>query len=312
MSLPLIPAHKESAIRAQFGEAGKNWLQLLPAQLATCAERWELEFDTPYDGGLPVNIVYRVKRRGISLVLKTGYPEPELFTELTVLQRWRDRRGCVQLLEFDETKGVMLMQRIDPGNEFRSSFKGLSRSRQPVDLFRRVPITLTPDEETGLPSYEDWMTRAFKAYRESGSGSVEFSGYMDLAEALFRTLVDAHHDNALLHGDLHHENMLWDQASGAWIAIDPKGVTGPRILECGRYMHNFIEDEAPASTREVLEVRAQNLSEILGFDRREILNTGFLDLVLSVSWTLNSGVKVDKEVWDKLRDYAALVSMGSE
>ena len=310
--MPLIPAHRESAIRAQFGEAGDEWLQRLPGLLAMCAERWELEFEEPFDGGLPINLVYRVKRHGVSLVLKTGYPEPELFTELTVLQRWRDRLGCVQLEDCDDTTGVMLMQRVDPGTEFRSSFRGIARSRQSIDLFGQVPVTLDPGEETGLPSYKDWMARAFRIYRKSGSGNAgfaEFSGYLEQAEEIFRTLERRVQDNALLHGDLHHENILWDLPSSSWIAIDPKGVTGPRILECGRYMHNFLEDEAPASIREVLEVRAETLSESLGFDSEEILATGFLDLVLAVSWTLNARNEVGAEVWGKLRDYAALVTM---
>ena len=41
----------------------------------------------------------------------------------------------------------------------------------------------------------------------------------------------------LLHGDLHHENILLD-ASGNWKAIDPQGRIGEQCLECGRFLLN--------------------------------------------------------------------------
>ena len=62
--------------------------------------------------GLAVNQICFVGDEERSFVLKTGFPEPELFTEMRVLQHWHGRKGCVQQLDFDEDDGTMLLQRI--------------------------------------------------------------------------------------------------------------------------------------------------------------------------------------------------------
>jgi streptomycin 6-kinase len=44
----------------------------------------------------------------------------------------------------------------------------------------------------------------------------------------------------LLHGDLHHGNVLHDSERG-WVAIDPKGVLGEPEYEIGVALRNPIE-----------------------------------------------------------------------
>jgi streptomycin 6-kinase len=105
-----------------------------------------------------------------------------------------------------------------------------------------------------------------------------------------------------LHGDLHHENILRNE-SGGWIAIDPKGVIGPRVMECGRFLHNFIVDEIPGlneiedATDEqivrVLSVRFETFSELMDLDYSDIVAAAYVDLVLSTCWSINSNQVVN-------------------
>lgn len=44
---------------------------------------------------------------------------------------------------------------------------------------------------------------------------------------MFAGLRDSMGEQVVLHGDLHHENVL--RSGGGWVAIDPNGVIGARI-----------------------------------------------------------------------------------
>ena len=131
----------------------------------------------------------------------------------------------------------------------------------------------------------------------------EFLDYVAFAEILLEKIWASTDERWLLHGDLHHENILWS-ADSAWVAIDPKGVIGPRVLEYGRFMHNFMPDETQ-NVETVLEEKASALARIIPAE--SILRAGFLDLVLSVSWTLNEGQSVDAPKWELLRRYRKLL-----
>ena len=69
-----------------------------------------------------------------------------------------------------------------------------------------------------------------------GSGPLP-SALVGEAEALFAALLDTAGAPVLLHGDLHHYNIL-AAGGGRWLAIDPKGVVGEPAFEVVALMHN--------------------------------------------------------------------------
>lgn len=302
--IPPLPAEKEAYIKSRFGEAGEDWLKKLPHLLQHCSTGWDIHFDEPaLEEGWPSNVVYPVVRGGKKLMLKTGFPEPELFTELRVLQHWRGREGCVQLIDCDESRGVILMERLIPGDMYRYARRGIDRSRQAPDLFQSVPVPLDAGHDLDFPAYHEWMERAFAAWQP---GDDEFAAHIGKAKSLFTGIRSNHDDTCLLHGDLHHENMLMD--GERWTAIDPKGVFGPSILEYGRYLHNFVEDEtAEGHTREkILVARANSFESAHGVSADDVLKVGFIDLVLASTWTLNDGDPVKKTVYELIDQLSAL------
>ena len=57
----------------------------------------------------------------------------------------------------------------------------------------------------------------------------------------------------LLHGDLHHYNILAAERQ-PWLAIDPKGVVGDPVYETGVFLYNRLTDELYPD--EMLAIRA--------------------------------------------------------
>ena len=71
----------------------------------------------------------------------------------------------------------------------------------------------------------------------------------------------------VLHGDLHHFNILAAERQ-PWLAIDPKGVVGEPVYETGALLRNPWPDllSLPDPGR-ILARRVDQLAEELGFDR---------------------------------------------
>lgn len=264
-------------------------------------ERWQLEIDGYLEAGLAINVICLVRRdNDRQYILKTGYPEPELFTEIAVLKHWRGRSGCVQLVEVDENHGVILMERVRPGTSFRQ-VPAATRSDDIPGVFDSVPMKC---DRGRFPDYVEWASRAFDRYR--ASGSTGHLAFIQHAERLLADIIRRYPESWLLHGDLHHDNMLKSK-DGGWVVIDPKGVMGPRVLEYGRFMHNFMADEASewASIEQVLMKRSGALEGI--HPASDLLTVGFIDLTLSTCWTLNDGGGLTEEVLRLLDVYRAIV-----
>jgi streptomycin 6-kinase len=99
-------------------------------------------------------------------------------------------------------------------------------------------------------------------------------------------------ESVLLHGDLHHFNILsvGDGERSEWKAIDPFGVIGEKEVEVGAFMRNP-NLKLPLSTqqREALLHRIEIFHEELGFDRQRMLAWSAVYAGLSAWWTISVG-----------------------
>jgi streptomycin 6-kinase len=92
----------------------------------------------------------------------------------------------------------------------------------------------------------------------------------------------------LLHGDLHHENILFDDHRG-WLAIDPKGVIGELEFEIGTVLLNPIAHPALFASRTVVQRRVDIFQRVLQLDNERILRWAFARAVLSAVWSWEDG-----------------------
>jgi streptomycin 6-kinase len=88
----------------------------------------------------------------------------------------------------------------------------------------------------------------------------------------------------LLHGDLHHDNIL-TATRQTWLAIDPKGIVGEPAYETGPLLLNMFSKEDPQAEKVLARGIAQ-LSEELGLDQQRIHGWALSRAVLSAIWDL--------------------------
>ena len=106
---------------------------------------------------------------------------------------------------------------------------------------------------------------------------------VEKAEALFEELFQSMGDPLVLHGDLHHYNILSAQRE-PWLAIDPKGVVGEAEYEVGAFMRNRLSHQP--NPEEILKRRIDIFADILGFDKERMVGWGMAQAVLSLAWSI--------------------------
>ena len=103
---------------------------------------------------------------------------------------------------------------------------------------------------------------------------------IDRAAETFQALCKTQRDPVLLHGDLHHENILRDDPRG-WLAIDPKGIVAELAYEFAAALRNpDMESVSP----ERLDARVEIICARLGLERRRVLGWAFARNVLVALW----------------------------
>lgn len=128
---------------------------------------------------------------------------------------------------------------------------------------------------------------------------------LDKAEAAFEQIERSKAKDMLLHRDLHHENILWDERSG-WLAIDSKGVIGAPCLEVGRFVQNQLPHHLPTERLVALvHERIQMFSSELGYPVETIAASALVDCVLSHCWSLEEQT-LDEE-WYRVVELARLL-----
>ena len=108
------------------------------------------------------------------------------------------------------------------------------------------------------------------------------------ARELYQELASSQRKTMLLHGDLQHYNVLFDNARG-WVAIDPKGVTGELEYELGALLRNPVELPRVFANPVTIKRRLEILTTTLHLDYARALRWSYSQSVLSAIWDIEDG-----------------------
>ncbi len=273
-----------------YGEtAGRAWLDGLPGLLAGVADRWELRLGEPY--GLSMNYVTSaVRADGTPAVLKLSPPAGELRYEVAALRHFGGS-GAVRLLAADVDAGAVLLERAEPG-ELLTALQARD-DEAATRIAAEVGIALHRPATAPLRTVDDWARAAFGWLRGrygGGTGPLP-AALLDRAEAEHAELVASSAPPVLLHGDLHHDNIL--TSDRGWLAIDPHGVLGEPAYEAGPLLRNPIGLGGRPDLDAVLARRVPILAEAYGVDAERIRGWGRAHNAVSLIWDHEDGDRVD-------------------
>ncbi len=278
-----IPPDFTAHMLELYGESGRDWLARLPAILADCAARWQITLERPFP--LSYNYVTAATRAdGEPVVLKVGYPNPELLAEMAALRHYNGRGVC-RLLAADEVQGALLLERVLPGvtlDTVPDDEAATAVAAQVMQQLWQPAPTHYP-----FPDLTQWTAALLRLRPHFGGGTGPFPARLvDTAVSLRAELLADEVTPTLLHGDFHHYNVLTAQRQ-PWLVIDPKGVIGDPAYEPASLLYNPIQTfpyrpDMPRLLRRRLDI----LAEILSIDRARLLRWGIVQNVLSVWWSV--------------------------
>lgn len=109
--------------------------------------------------------------------------------------------------------------------------------------------------------------------------------YLQKAHNLKNHLLSTSSKEVLLHGDLHHDNILSHKNS--WIAIDPKGIIGDPAYEIAAFIRNPIPDLLMMSDpKDIIEKRIHLFADLLKISSQRIIQWNFVQSALAWAWSL--------------------------
>jgi streptomycin 6-kinase len=234
-------------------------------------------------------VAHAIRADGSRVVLKLGVPNPELTSEIAALRACRGR-GAVRLLEADPDAGMLLMERLSPGTLLTTLVDDDDdrASRIAAEVMAQIWCD-APSGDHAFITTEQWsraLPRIRKKY-EGGTGPFPRKLF-EQAERWFADLLPSQTKRVVLHGDLHHENILL--SARGWLAIDPKGAIGEPEYEPGALLRNPLDLPSRPNPVKLTERRIAILCEQLDLDRKRVLGWAIAQAVLSACWDVEDDV----------------------
>lgn len=340
--LKQLPAHWAQTVRAVHGTQGENWLAALPLALPQLLKQQQLKV-LPTQFPLSYQLVVGVlTHSGQPAILKLGLPNPELTSEVFSLCHWQGQ-GAVKLLQADPTAGWLLLEWLLPTqpacptaaelteDEARSRLLEVLKNlhKQPVpeviqaDLnlsvvrgseLQLIPAGQNADRPQQWPKKLQQWFECFASYLSiweptPPQSPLPIPWVKRAAELAPQLLQSAVHPVVLLHGDLHHGNLL--SSERGWLAIDPKGILGPATYEVFPFLRNQLFKHP--DPRGLLQDRLQYLQSHFPGPRlswQSWCQWGLLDSVMSAIWDWEDFSAVSDQSLELIQFYLALEKRG--
>lgn len=255
-------------------------------QLNHYASRWGLELEESRQIETPSSVVAFGRQGQNPIALKLIKPQSDEHHAWRWLQHHAGR-GAVTLLDFDSQ--ALLLEQAVPGSELVELVKA-GRDDEATRIVCQVINKLhtgNPALPSGFPMVEHWGKAFERNSREPLAAKIPLE-LLERAYSGYQELCAGQGPRYLLHGDLHHYNILLDASKG-WRAIDPKGVVGELAYETGAMLRNPIEMPGFYTDPLTISRRVKLICQELGLDERRVLGWCFAQAILSAIWTVEDG-----------------------
>ncbi len=231
--------------------------------------------------------VYKVKFQNSDAVLKILNEKGKEFEVrgATVL-RCFNGNGAVRLLNADD--GAHLLEFID-GQQLKS-LVAKGKDDQATEIICDV-IKKLHSYSGSIPDELISMKRNFRGLFSKAQAEQPDSIYVTGAR-LAEKLIETERETKVLHGDIHHENIL-ESSSRGWLVIDPQCLAGERTYDLANSFYNPEGYLDLAESPDRINRRCDIFSKHLNIERRRILEYAFAYGCLSAAWCIEDGQSPD-------------------
>lgn len=281
-----IPDVLARNVREVWADDGERWLAGLPGLIEEVARDWGLTIGAPYP--LSFHWVCAVTRAdGSAAVLKLGVPAGHLAMQAQALRIY-DGHGAVRLLAHDLARGALLLERAEPGRSVAALVPDRDEEATAALIGAGRRLHQRPPTGCTLPDLRK-ESESFRAHLRRFPGDDPLPRHLvKHAGGLFDELCAGATERLVLHGDLHHDNVLSAQRE-PWLAIDPFGVVGDPGYDCGAMLYNPDPWRREEDLLRLVPARIDQLADGFGLPIERVVAWGFVMGVLSEVWTAQDG-----------------------
>jgi streptomycin 6-kinase len=243
-------------------------------------ERWQLTPD-----GDPVitrsSKLVPVRMGNTPAMLKIAMDAEEKFGGL--LMTWWDGQGAARVFAHEDD--ALLMERAqDQASllDMASTGRDDEASQIICGTVARLHAARAHPPPELIPLAQWFKALVSAAMKYHGESRDIFPACAAIADKLLQSPQDV----VVLHGDIHHRNVL-DFGARGWLAIDPKGLIGERGFD---YANLFCNPElATVRAHGRLERQLDIVAEAAGLERKRLLQWIVAYAGLSAAWFLEDG-----------------------
>ena len=229
----------------------------------------------------PSSLLLAVRHNGVPAMLKIAREEEE--RRGGALMAWWDGDGAAKVLA---QHGPALLLECATGPRSLAAMVADGHDDEASRILCEVALRLHAPR-AGPPPDLVPLTRWFEALAPAAR---THGGLLARADTAAQALLADPRDVVVLHGDIHHGNVL-DGGERGWLAIDPKGLLGERTFDFVNILRN--PDAAVALAPGRFDHQVEMLAAAASVDRRRLLDWTLAFAGLSAAWHLADGTVAD-------------------
>lgn len=271
----------EENIISIHGEQGRVWLSQLPQIARDASLLFGLSELQPLDN-LTYNYILSGYKGSQPIILKIGIES--LNKEAEALRVFAGF-GAVAIIA--QSPNALCLERVMPGISLKSYFPDQDKESVKIacEVIGKLHNSQAPSRDL-FPNIKDWLSVLDEDY-----SMIELP-YMQKARMLKDRLLRTATNDLLLHGDLHHDNII--RRGDEWVVIDPKGVIGESSYEAASFIINpiprLLEHHRP---KEIIERRIKDFAETSLLSEERIIGWSYVRAMLGLVWAIQDNCDIE-------------------
>jgi len=227
------------------------------------------------------SVLQPVMYKGEKSILKIPFVSEEK-TGNKLMAQWNGS-GAAKVFKWDEN--AILMERIT-GDYSLIDMLYNGQDDDATEIICGIAYLLHHNKQEAFPE----LIPLDRWFKDLFSSAVKYGGVITDCANLASELLSNQKDIAILHGDLHHMNVLHSSDRG-WLAIDPKGLVGERTFDYVNIVCNPNKEIALAEGRMIRQIEV--ISNYTGINCRHLLKWTAAWAGLSAVWFLDNNMNAD-------------------
>ena len=265
-----------------YGKQGKEWLERLPTITAALAKKYGLNDLTPVSN-MSFNYVAMGYRNAQPIILKLGLNSKALTNEVLCLKAFSQHGGAEVLASADR---MIIMEQAISGVSIKEYFPN-----KDDDAIKILCATINNLHCATIPKNHHFHSVQFLLKTLDNNLDIP-TEILTKAQHLRDNLLATTDKTVLLHGDLHHDNIL--KHGDNWLVIDPKGFIGdPAFDTCAFISNPSPQLLAQTSCQQIIHHRIRLCAQLLAIPAQRIRDWHYVKVVLCWAWCLEDNLKPD-------------------